>query len=208
VETSPRISTPSTNLETTLRLGNNFMAAISGQSSCAAPMREKSTGCAAATAVLDSTEMAEIGKLGGVEDGKADGITVGTEAGRQLAGDGAVGGVGGDGRLRASATMLAVPEVCPDVRSEFCYKGEVALLSCRPRRRNAEHGGNQRLVVCEEMKMATFKQKPEVANGGVGGQQLSVKGGIFLLCRRQFFGEKGQRRPSPLLVLWQNPTHV
>jgi hypothetical protein len=66
-------------------------------------MREKSTGCAAATAVVDSTEVAEIGKLAGIGDGKADGITVGTGVG-----DGAVGG---DGRLRASATMLAVPEV-------------------------------------------------------------------------------------------------
>jgi hypothetical protein len=74
-------------------------------------MREKSTGCAAATAVFDSTEVAEIGKLAGVDDGKADGITTGTEAGVQLVGDGAEGGVGGDGRLRASATMLAVPEV-------------------------------------------------------------------------------------------------
>jgi hypothetical protein len=87
------------------------MAATSGQVSCAAAMREKSTGCAAATAVLDSTELAEIGKLAGVEDGKVDGITAGTEAGIQLVEDGAVGGVGGDGRLRASATMLAVPEV-------------------------------------------------------------------------------------------------
>jgi hypothetical protein len=58
------------------------------------------------------------------------------------------------------------------------------------------------------MKMATFKQKPEVANGGVGGQQLSVKGGIFLLCWRQFFGEKGQRRPSTFLELLQNTPHV
>ena len=79
------------------------MAATAGQVNCAAAMREKSTGCAAATAVVDSTEVAEIGKLAGVGDGKADGIT-GVE-------DGAVGGVGGDGRLRASATMLAVPEV-------------------------------------------------------------------------------------------------
>ncbi len=85
------------------------MEATSGQVSCAAAMREKSTGCAAATAVLDSTEVAEIGKLAGIEDGKADGITAGTEAGIQLVEDGVVGGVGSDGRLRASAMMLAVP---------------------------------------------------------------------------------------------------
>jgi hypothetical protein len=82
------------------------MAATSGQVNCAAAMREKFTGCAAATAVADSTEVAEIGRLAGVGDGKADGITGGTGAE-----DGAVGGVGGAGRLRASATMLAVPEV-------------------------------------------------------------------------------------------------
>jgi hypothetical protein len=73
-------------------------------------MREKSTGCAAAAAVLDSTEVAEIGKLAGVDDGKADGVTTGTEVGK-LVRAGVAGGDGGDGRLRASATMFAVPEV-------------------------------------------------------------------------------------------------
>ncbi len=66
-------------------------------------MREKSTGCTAATVVVDSTEVAEIGKLAGVGDGKADGITVGTGV--------EDGAVGDDGQLRASATMMAVPEV-------------------------------------------------------------------------------------------------
>ncbi len=74
-------------------------------------MIEKSTGCAAATAAFVSKEAAAIGRAAGVAEGKADGVTTGTEAGLQLLGDGAVGGDGGDGRLRVSATMLAVPEV-------------------------------------------------------------------------------------------------
>jgi hypothetical protein len=74
-------------------------------------MSEKSTGCAAATAAFDSKEAAAIGRFAGFVEGKADGVTTGTEAGLQLFGDGAVGGNGGEGRLRASATMLAVPEV-------------------------------------------------------------------------------------------------
>jgi hypothetical protein len=122
-------------------------------------MREKSTGCAAATAIFDSTEVAEIGKLAGVEDG----ITVGTEAGIQLDGDGAVGG---DGRLRASATLLAVPEVWP--MSEVNSAIKERWRCCR-----ADQGGKTRSMAatrgCEETKMATFKKKPEVTNGGMGG---------------------------------------
>jgi hypothetical protein len=99
-------------LRTTIsKLGNNCMAATSGHSFWAAAMSEKSTGCAAAVAACNSTEVAEIGKLAGVEDGKADGITTGAETCVQLDGGGAVGGAGDDGRLRVSATMLAFPEV-------------------------------------------------------------------------------------------------
>jgi hypothetical protein len=53
-------------------------------SCCAAAMREKFTGCAVATAVFDSTEVAEIGRLAGVDVGKVDGVITGTEVGLQL----------------------------------------------------------------------------------------------------------------------------
>jgi hypothetical protein len=77
-----------------------------------------------------------------------------------------------------------------DVRRELSYERKVTLLTGGPRRRNAEHGGNQWLMVCEETKLPTFKQKPEMTNGGMCSQQLSIEGGVFHLCRRQLFGEK------------------
>jgi hypothetical protein len=66
----------------------------------------------------------------------------------------------------------------------------VALLARRLRRRDADHGGDEWLVVCEELKLPTLQQKAKMTNGGVGGQQLSVEGRVLDLCWRQLFGEK------------------
>jgi hypothetical protein len=74
-------------------------------------MSEKSTGCASATEALGTTEVAEIGREAGIVDGKAGGVVVGTEAGVRLTGGFLEAGAGGDGRLRASATMLAAPDM-------------------------------------------------------------------------------------------------
>ena len=67
----------------------------------------------------------------------------------------------------------------------------MALLAGGLRRRNADHGSNKRFVVCEESELPALQEEPEVADGGVGGQQLSVKGRVLDLCWRQLFGEKG-----------------
>jgi hypothetical protein len=45
-------------------------------------------------------------------------------------------------------------------------------------------------MVCEELELPTLQQETKMADGGVGGQQLSVKGRVFDLCWRQLFGEK------------------
>jgi hypothetical protein len=66
----------------------------------------------------------------------------------------------------------------------------VTLLAGRLRRRDADHGGDEWLVVCQESELPTLQEEPEVADGGVGGQQLSVEGRVLDLCWRQLFGEK------------------
>ncbi len=63
-------------------------------------------------------------------------------------------------------------------------------MARRLRQRNTDHGRDQRLVVCEDLKLPTFQQEPEVTDGGEGGQQLSVEGRVLDLCWRQLFGEK------------------
>jgi hypothetical protein len=77
----------------------------------------------------------------------------------------------------------------------------VALLACGPGRRHAKHGGDERFVISEEAELATLQQKPEVTDGGVSGQQLTIEGGIFCLGRRQLLRKESQWRPTFLLEL-------
>ena len=56
----------------------------------------------------------------------------------------------------------------------------MALLAGGLRRRNAGHGGDKRFMICEELELPTLKQETKMADGGVGGQQLSVEGASFL----------------------------
>jgi hypothetical protein len=72
----------------------------------------------------------------------------------------------------------------PEVSGEFGDVCEVSLLACGLRRRNADHGGDQRFVICEELELPTLKEKPEMANGGECGQQLSVKCRVLQLWWR------------------------
>ncbi len=68
-----------------------------------------------------------------------------------------------------------MPDVCGKLRDV----GQVALLARRLRRRDADHGGDEWLVVREELELPTLLQEPEMTDGGIGGKQLPVKCGIF-----------------------------
>jgi hypothetical protein len=41
----------------------------------------------------------------------------------------------------------------------------MALLAGRLRRRNAGHGGDKRLMICEELELPTLKQETKMADG-------------------------------------------
>jgi hypothetical protein len=45
------------------------------------------------------------------------------------------------------------------------------------------HGGGEGLVVSVELKMTTFEEESEVANGEVGGEEFTVEGRVLLLGR-------------------------
>ena len=69
--------------------------------------------------------------------------------------------------------------------------GEMEVLSGGPRRRGAEQDLCQGLVICEKGKFTTLQEKTEMADGGVGCQEFSVKGGVFGFGRGKLLGEKG-----------------
>jgi hypothetical protein len=87
------------------------------------------------------------------------------------------------------------------VSRKFGNVGKLALLAGGPGRRFAVHGGGEGLMVSVELKGTTFKEKTEVANGKVGGQEFTVESGVLLLGRSQFGREKGKRLPARGSVL-------
>jgi hypothetical protein len=84
----------------------------------------------------------------------------------------------------------------------------MALLAGGLRRRNAGHGGDKRLMICEELKLPTLEQETKMADGGEGGQQLPVEGRVLDLCWRQLLGEKCQWFPTISYLLLQHSSHV
>ena len=52
-------------------------------------------------------------------------------------------------------------------------------------------GGEEGLVVGEQGEGATVEVEAEVADGGVGGEELLVKGGVACFGGGEFAGEKG-----------------
>jgi hypothetical protein len=46
-------------------------------------------------------------------------------------------------------------------------------------------------VISKKGEKSTFKEKTKVADGEVGSQELTVKGGVAGFSRRKFVGEKG-----------------
>jgi len=66
------------------------------------------------------------------------------------------------------------------------------------------HGIHHWLVVGEDVKNTSFQQEPEMADGGVGAQQLPVESRVFHLRRREFPGEKGDGTPAAVLELLQD----
>jgi hypothetical protein len=96
----------------------------------------------------------------------------------------------------------------PHVTRVLGNEGQVTLLPDRRQRRDPGHGCHKRLVICPELKLPAFNLRQKMVNGRLGGQQLTVEGGVVLLCRRQPTGKEAQWLPMPPHLLLQDPTYA
>ena len=62
---------------------------------------------------------------------------------------------------------------------EFGDVGEMACLSGRPRRRGTEKSLDKRLMIGEQGKNSGFKEKTEMADGGVSCKGFTIEGGVL-----------------------------
>ena len=73
-----------------------------------------------------------------------------------------------------------------EIRGELRHKSQVTLLPGGPWWGDTVQGGNQWLVISENAKLPPLEEETEMAEGEVGGEQLTVKNRITLLGRGQF----------------------
>ena len=84
---------------------------------------------------------------------------------------------------------------------------KMVLLSGGPRRRGAEQGLCQGLVICEKGKFTTLQEKTETADGVVGCQEFSVEGDLD--SAEESFLEKKSRGTRHLTeTLLKDSTHM
>ena len=69
-------------------------------------------------------------------------------------------------------------------------------------------GGCQGFVVRENAELPPLKEKTEVAESQIGGQELTVKGGVLLLGRGELFGEKIKGKPGSFNHLLEDDADV
>jgi hypothetical protein len=138
VETSPSSVVSPTVWVVICNVEEFIISATSGQALCAAAIAEKSTGCASAMA-------ARMGRSGAASPSSGQSSAVRAGEGRWLGGGGCA--VAEGRRLKASATAFSWPGVClmSDVNSAM--KESCAAGAGRPRRRCAEQGCDEQLVV-------------------------------------------------------------
>ena len=70
-----------------------------------------------------------------------------------------------------------------NVTNEFEDVGNMARLFGGQRRRGTEKSMGKRLMIDEQGKNSGFKEKTEMADGGVSCKEFMIKGGVFGLGR-------------------------
>jgi hypothetical protein len=104
---------------------------------------------------------------------------------------------GGDVRAREGiGDNVIFARYVADISCKLGNVGKLALLTCRPGRGNAMHGGGEGLMIGVKLKRSSFQEETEVANGEVGGEEFTIKCGVLLLGRSEFGGEKGKGFPT------------
>jgi hypothetical protein len=117
------------------------------------------------------------------------------------------GGTRGQGRGRTGKSVRhdifwtrQVGKSC----GEFGKEGKMPLLARGKGSASLGNGCDERFVIGKQGEKTTFKEKTEVADSQVGGQQFTVKSGVSGLSRRKFVGEKGKGLPGTTGFLLQH----
>ena len=100
------------------------------------------------------------------------------------------------------------PRDMADIAGAFCDESKLPLLPWHPWQRHPVEGGQERLVVCPELKVAALQHDPKVPDGEKAGQQLPVKSRVFHLCFRELPREKTEWSPSCRLLLLKDTADV
>ena len=99
-----------------------------------------------------------------------------------------------------SNDVLAAREV-EKIYLVFRKERKVALLAGGERGVGFGDGSEERFVVGEEGERAAVEVEPEVADGGVGGEELFVEGGVAGFRGGKFAGEESEGLPGPVEAL-------
>jgi hypothetical protein len=109
-----------------------------------------------------------------------------TSGGLRIGGGVRTGDLWGWSAQRVSDNIASARRVA-EIRRKFGKVRRLSLLSCRPGRGDACHGGHQRFVVHQETKTLAFQEKTEVPDRRERRLQFAVECGVRLLRWREFF---------------------
>ena len=84
----------------------------------------------------------------------------------------------------------------------------MALLAGGERGVGFGDGSEERFVVGEEGERAAVEVEPEVADGGVGGEELFVEGGVAGFRGGKFAGDESEGLPGPVEALLEYGANV
>ena len=65
------------------------------------------------------------------------------------------------------------------VTGKFGDIGEMACLSVGQRQRGTEKGVGKGFMIGEQGEFSSFKEKTEMADGGIGCKEFTIKGGVL-----------------------------
>ena len=88
-----------------------------------------------------------------------------------------------------------------DISGELTNEVQVSYLSGRMAVGARCEGVYQRFMVSENVKMPPLQEIPEVLDGQVDGQQLTVVRAVARFCWLQSSGEKRERTPLSINIL-------
>ncbi len=69
-------------------------------------------------------------------------------------------------------------------------------------------GCHQRFAVSKQRERTTLKEKLQVSEGKVGGEEFQVESGVAGFCRRKFVGKECEWLPTAMCLLLENSANI